>query len=128
MPQKCLFVDLYGPALHSGSIETGENQMSNDVAKTILTQLGGGRFAAMTGAKKFVGSPDALSFALPGGGGFCRDGINGVRVTLTSADLYDVEFFRRRGSTIKTVKKVEAVFFDQLRPILTEATGLATSL
>lgn len=102
--------------------------MSNEVAKTILTQLGGNRFAAMTGAKNFVGSPDALSFTLPGGGGFCRDGINVVRVVLTPADLYDVEFSRRRGSTVKTVKKVEAIFFDQLRLTFEQATGLRTSL
>jgi hypothetical protein len=102
--------------------------MSNEVAKTILTQLGANRFAAMTGAKNFVGSADGLSFSLPGGGGFCRDGINVVRIVLTAADLYDVEFVRRRGSKATTVKKVDGIYFDQLRPTFEQATGLRTSL
>ena len=126
--KKCVFTWTFQAQHYTLYIQNGENQMSNEVAKTILSQLGGNRFSAMTGAKNFVGSADSLSFTLPGGGGFCRDGINVVRVVLTPADLYDVEFIRRRGSKIKTVKKVEAIFFDQLRPTFEQATGLRTSL
>jgi hypothetical protein len=32
------------------------------VARTILDQLGGARFVAMTGAREFVGSADSLTF------------------------------------------------------------------
>jgi hypothetical protein len=34
------------------------------VSQTILSELGGNRFIAMTGSKNFVGSDDALSFKL----------------------------------------------------------------
>lgn len=104
------------------------SESHREIAKTILQQLGGGRFVAMTGARNLVASHNGLSFALPGGGGFCRDGINGVCVVLTPADLYDVEFVRRRGAMVKTVKKVEGIFFDQLREVFERATGLRTSL
>ena len=98
--------------------------MSMEVAKTILQQLGGNKFIVMTGAKNFTGSPDALSFKLPGGGGFCKDGINAV----TPADDYNIDFMRVRGMTVKTIKKVDGIYFDQLQEVFTEATGLRTSL
>lgn len=65
-----------------------------NVAQTILTQLGGNRFAAMTGAKQFVAVTDYLQFKLPAN--FAKGGINCVKVTLTAADLYDVEFMKVR--------------------------------
>ena len=102
--------------------------MSMEVAKTILQQLGGNKFIVMTGAKNFTGSPDALSFKLPGGGGFCKDGINAVRIALTPADDYNIDFMRVRGMTVKTIKKDDGIYFDQLQEVFTEATGLRTSL
>lgn len=102
--------------------------MSNlEVANTILAQLGGNKFRAMTGANNFVGSSDSLSFRIPGKN-FAKDSINVVRVTLTPADLYDVEFSRLRGIKLTTVKKVEGIYFDQLRSTFEEVTGLRTSL
>ena len=46
-----------------------------EVANTILEQLGGRQFQAMTGASQFVGSKNSLSFRLPGAGGFCKAGM-----------------------------------------------------
>ena len=100
----------------------------SQVAKTILNQLGAGRFVAMTGARGFVGSSDALSFRLPGAGGFCKSGINWVRVTLTAADDYRVEFARVRGNACYRVSVSDGVYAENLREVFESATGLRTSL
>jgi hypothetical protein len=102
--------------------------MGLQVANTILNQLGGVKFRVMTGAKNFIGSADALSFHLPGGGGFCKDGINGVRITLDPSDTYTVQFFRRRGAKLKVIATVSDVYCDMLRQVFENHTGLRTSL
>jgi len=99
-----------------------------EIAKTILEQLGGNRFIAMTGAKHFVGSKDALSFRLPGGGGFTRQGINAVRITLNGLDLYDLEFMRVRGVKTVQVAGLECVHVEDLRKMFEHYTGLRVSL
>lgn len=98
------------------------------VAQIILQQLGGNRFIAMTGAKRFVASDNALTFSLPGAGGFCKDSINCVRVTLMPTDTYKMEFMRIRGVKVTTVCEVEDVYCDDLCRIFTMKTGLHTSL
>ena len=98
------------------------------VANTILAQLGGNRFRAMTGAKNFVGSDDSLTFRLPGNPGFVKQGINCVRITLTPADLYRVEFLRVRGAKFGMKETREDVYADKLASVFREVTGLATNL
>lgn len=101
--------------------------MDMTTAQTILAQLGGNRFRAMTGADNFTGSADALTFSLPRG---AKNKANKVRVTLTPADLYTVEFFRlaRRALVCETVGTVEGVYADQLARVFETATGLRVSL
>lgn len=96
------------------------------VAKTILEQLGGGRFMAMCGVKNFVGSEDGLSFSLPKK----YNGINKVQIKLTPADLYEVTFYFFSAKTLecKVVKKVDDVYCDMLQEVFTDATGLYTRL
>lgn len=53
------------------------------VAETIRQQLGGARFAMMTGAKNFVGGENMLLFSVGRG---AKAGINRVRVTLDPSD------------------------------------------
>ena len=60
------------------------------VARSILDQLGGARFVAMTGARELVGSADSLTFKI----GVNPKRVSQVRVALTPADLYSVTFFR----------------------------------
>jgi hypothetical protein len=98
------------------------------VAQTILDQLGGRRFTVMTGARKFVGGDDYLTFRLPGAGGYCKDSINCVRITLTPMDDYTMEFMRIRGTKVKEVRTAGGVYCNQLQTVFTDATGLATSL
>lgn len=52
------------------------------VSQTILSQLGGNRFIAMTGSKNFVGSDDALSFKLVPN----QSKAKYMRIVLTSMD------------------------------------------
>lgn len=98
------------------------------VAKIILEQLGGRRFTVMTGAKHFVGSDTALSFTLPGGGGFCKDGINSVRINLDPSDTYTVSFYRVRKGIPVLISSASDVYCDVLRDVFESATGLRTSL
>ena len=92
------------------------------VAQTILDQLGGRRFIAMTGATciadgntlivKFKGSSIA----------------NIMYVTLNSLDLYDVQIAKYRGMNVKVVSETSGAYSDMLRPIFEKTTGLRTSL
>jgi len=94
------------------------------VAKTILAQLGGNRFRVMTGARGFAGTENSLTFRFPGS----RGGINAVRVTLNGLDLYNVIYWRVRGTKIKTVAESSGLYADMLQDDFTEKTGLETSL
>jgi hypothetical protein len=96
------------------------------VAQIILAQLGGGRFIAMTGAKQLGDHGNGLSFKLPAR--FAKQGINFVKITLTPADLYDIEFGTIRGLNYTVKATVEGIYCDMLREIFTDKTGLETSL
>jgi len=101
-----------------------ESILMENVAKTILQQLGGRRFIVMTGAKNMTDHGKALSFRIPKGKG----GINYVKITLTGRDDYDMEFGRIHALKYTVKKTLSGVYFDQLQPIFTEYTGLYTSL
>ncbi len=96
------------------------------VASVILEQLGGNKFRVMTGAKSFVDCGNALMFMLPSR--FASKGINKVRITLTPADEYDMEFFKVWGSKCTLVDSVQGVYCDQLQAIFKDKTGLDTRL
>jgi hypothetical protein len=89
------------------------------VARTILDQLGGERFVAMTGAREFVGSGDSLTFKV----GVNPKRVSQVRVTLTPADLYSVTFFR-----FGKAPQIENVYCTMLEAVFSERTGLYTQL
>lgn len=101
---------------------TDRNQ---EIARTILSQLGGNRFAAMTGAKNFVAGNDGLSFAIP-----TANGINRVNVTLDCNDLYRVTFSKWNARKLCNVivHTVGGIYCDMLAPLFTEQTGLYTRL
>jgi hypothetical protein len=95
-----------------------------NVARTILAQLGGSRFAFMVGAKNIVGSADALTFQ------FMRTTTTGNRCTITLAgdDTYTVRFWTLRGTKATTLSEVAGVYCEDLARIFSDATGLVTSL
>jgi hypothetical protein len=97
-----------------------------ETAKTILAQLGGSKFALMTGAKNFIAYPSAITFQLPSN--FAKNGINKVRIELSPSDLYNLTFSRVRGLKVFYESKLEGIYCDQLRETFTEATGLHVQL
>jgi hypothetical protein len=105
---------------------TAEGLLKEWRAEEVLKQLGGRKFLAMTGAKNFVKDDKErqIMFKLPK----AKSGINFVRITLTSMDVYNVEFISLRGTNIKTVATEKGVYNDQLQSVFTKHTGLYTSL
>ena len=93
--------------------------------ETILQQLGGNKFIAMTGAKNLgTSTKKDLSFSI----GRNSKGVTHVIIKLTSMDLYDMEFINMRGPKRKVIKKVKGVYADMLQKIFTKYTGLRTRL
>lgn len=101
---------------------THTNDTNANIAAEILSQLGGRKFIAMTGATlmrdgsklivKFKGSQTA----------------NLMTVSLNSMDLYDVVISKFRGMNVKEVATIENAYADMLQPFFTKVTKLYTSL
>jgi len=99
----------------------------SEVAKTILAQLGGNKFIAMTGAKNLLYDTNLLGFSIP------RNMSKANRVTIyynPGTDLYTMTFRKiARGGLDRTdVANFEDVYADQLRGLFTQVTGMETSL
>ncbi|HYA71774.1 MAG TPA: hypothetical protein VEF36_01320 [Roseiarcus sp.] len=98
---------------------------SLEIAKTILAQFGGDRFMLMTGAKMPIAIESGLFFRV----GSNPKKVTHVRVTLTPADDYTVEFLRIRGfNSRKELSREVGVYCDQLQDVFFEHTGLYTRL
>ena len=98
-------------------------------SQTILGQLGGGKFVAMTGATEFLHGPEHLSFRLPRCGPSRR--ITHVKVQyMPVKDTYTLYFLEwsKAGLNFKEHAKAEDVYSDRLQEVFTENTGLETSL
>lgn len=78
----------------------------------------------MTGAKNFVASEKGLHFSLPGGGGFCKEGINRVIVEIQPNDLYHMQFLRIRGTKVTPVSGHIDLSVAQLAHVFCLVTGL----
>lgn len=108
------------------------------IANTILSQLGGNRFIAMTGAKNFVAIDNGLRFQI----GRNASKTNRVEIVLTPMDTYDYTFIKYRPYSVKidhkamtvkevpekreVVKEFKDIYCDQLQELFTEVTGLYT--
>lgn len=98
---------------------------AKQIADTILKQLGGGRFIAMTGAKNlaFMSNPPGLHMSLGRG---TKDGIKYLRVNYDrGSDTYTMIFANKSGGTVKSVSHVYA---DSLQRVFTSTTGFDTHL
>lgn len=115
------------PKQESPSLSKEERK---NIAETILIQLGGAKFKAMTGAKDFLaigdGGMPGLRFALPSN--FAKDGINRVFIRLNASDSYDIEFGKARGTSYKVISMASGIYADALNEAFTSYTGLDTSL
>lgn len=99
--------------------------MSNNVAITILRQLGGAvMLSMMIGAKNFIAGNDHLSFKFSNKG---AGKPNHIKVTLHPSDTYSVQFGRIWGLDFKVLETVEGVYCDNLKSIIEDRTGLYLS-
>ena len=101
--------------------------MGMQVANTILSQLGGNRFLAMTGARDLLGSEDSLTMRLPRG---AKSGITHIRVTLDPSDTYTMTAmkFNKRTLQMTTITAWSEVYADNIRGRFEDMTGLYTRL
>lgn len=96
-----------------------------NVAQTILSQLGGNRFVAMTGSHQFMAGENALHMKLRRN----KSGANYLTIELTPMDVYTMTFKSIRGTNpVKIKSEIKDVYFDQLESIFTQETGLYTRL
>ena len=96
-----------------------------EIAKTILQQLGGNKFIAMTGAKNLGFTGKGISMKI----GKNAKGVTHVTIDLDRGkDLYNIEFIKIRGPKRTTVKKLKGIYADQLKKSFTQYTGLRVSL
>jgi hypothetical protein len=93
------------------------------VANTIRDHLGH-KCLYMLGAKNLIGSTGSLSFRIGGN----DKGVNAVRITLNPMDLYDVAFYKIRGSKVATLSEREGVYAEDLHAVIESETGMRTSL
>lgn len=99
------------------------------IPDAIYRQLGGQRFAAMTGAQFLAPNKLTLGITLPNAR--TARGIKAICITLDADDTYTVQFYRpiRRGAFDPTVaKELTGIYADQLQAVFTENTGLETHL
>lgn len=100
--------------------------MSNlQIAQTILDQLGGNKFIAMTGAKNFAAGDDHLSFKI---GRNCKKVTHVIIQYDADHDLYNMKFLKIRGIKTTVINIVEGIYCDMLQELFTENTGMYTRL
>ena len=96
-------------------------------AATLIDQLGGNRFIAMTGAKEFVYDEKKSSLRFRIGRG-AKNKANIVTIRLNDMDLYDIEFHYLRGINCRLISEHSDIYAEQLREMFTKETGFYTSL
>lgn len=98
--------------------------VTHDVPQIILQQLGGKRFAAMTGARDFVGSQTSLQMRLRRN----LSRANRLTITLLPSDTYRMEFSTSRLSGNTPIRVFDDVYAEDLQRLFTDVTGFDTRL
>lgn len=99
---------------------------AQQVAATILEQLGARRFMVMTGARELVATFRGLQFKLPAH--FAQGGVNMIRVELNAMDTYDVIAGRWARLDFKEKAREDGIYCEDLQRAFTRLTGLDTHL
>ena len=96
---------------------------SAQISQTILEQLGGSKFRAMTGVKNFLRSNNSISMHLPN----TKNKIKAKYLTvfLNPDDTFRLRFQKRNLETIIDITDIHA---DHLQNTFTQTTGLYTHL
>ncbi len=112
----------------NGTKTSARRSASAGVGETILQQLGGNKFLAMTGAHVQSTTENMLAVKFPK----AKDGINALAVYYDEGkDTYRMRFISQKGAPtmeVKDVAVVDDVYAEDLRRIFTDHTGLETSL
>ena len=95
-----------------------------NVAQTILQQLGGNRFLAMTGARNLVNTGNGLAMQLPKN----SSGANRLTIETDANDTYSVRFWKLRKLEPVDVVAHDGIYCDMLQPIFTQTTGFDTNM
>ena len=99
------------------------------IAKTILEQIGGRRFAAMMGSKDFIDMGNGLRMSL------ARNKTSANRLDIiydAGADLYNMRFYRKTfskktfESKTKDIETHEGIYCDMLEEMFMMVTGIYT--
>lgn len=135
-----------------------DKEERQQLAQTILSQLGGNRFVVMTGAKQLVSIDNGLRFKI----GRNASKANMVKVLLNGDDTYTMQFWQHRtynpytillryankglsreefnakvraateraekASIPKMLKEYKGIYCDQLQEFFTDYTGMNTYL
>ena len=94
------------------------------IARTILDQLGGNKFLAMTGSRDFVAAKNLLRMRLARN----KSGASHLTIILAGDDTYRMQFWKLAKASIKVLETIEGVRFDQMQAVFTDVTGLDTHL
>lgn len=112
--------------------------MSDDmhIARTILSQLGGNRFIAMTGVKTIINEHNGLMCIFSSKN--TKDRGTHFKITLNGNDLYDLEYYKivmKKDKdisywipTLEIIKESKNIDVNNLRETFTSMTGLYTHL
>ncbi len=103
---------------------TQKQQEQKEIATTIINQLGGNKFRAMTGANNFVATKSGVQFKFKG-----SRKVNCCVITLDPSDTYTVEFWKiKRNCDFDMIESSDMIYADMLPRIFESETGLRTSL
>ena len=95
------------------------------VANEIYRQLGGNKFAVMTGAKNFIDLENGIRMKI----GRNKTNHNWMEITQNSLDLYDVAFAKlTKLGERKSLKEYKNVYNDSLVELFERHTGMYTKL
>lgn len=92
-----------------------------EIAGTILDQIGGRVFRTMTGAKDFIALESGLRLTI----GRNAKNVRTIDIVLDSSDTYTVKFYNVRG---RVLSETSMVYADALRGMIEDNTGLRTSM
>lgn len=99
-----------------------------NIAETILEQIGGNKFIAMTGSKNFLNVGNGLRMNLTRN----KSKAQFLKIELNGSDTYTMKFFSARRTEsdiiIKDIETIQGVYADQLSRIFEQVTGLYTKL
>lgn len=98
------------------------------VAQTILAQIGGNKFIAMTGAKNLTSTADSLAFHFPKNSP--KNKIKIVKIILDDNDTYTIKFYQYSAKTFdcNCILESNGLYAEDLKSKIERETGLALSL